>query len=146
MKNKFDELIQSLSDHELAVFSVYQYEGLLATSKEKLKNELTFRGLTKTQIADYSNRRLYYTGTTEEEETCERCGSNIFFNDIDIELLSRRYWTSVYEFKTNRCRICHLNTSKEPPKNFFKRVKWYLFEKNKKKSKQFIKRLDWFDT
>jgi hypothetical protein len=144
MKSKFELLLKSLNDHELAIYIGYQYGSLLNHAREILKNEIALRGLSKKHLEELLNIKLSYLDGIDNAN-CERCGSNKFFEDIDTEYKTVRYTTNVYEVKTKRCRLCNLNPSKEPPKNFVKRIKWYLFDKNNSKNVTFIKTLDWFD-
>lgn len=144
MKSKFELFLESLNDHELAIYLGYQYESLLNHSREIIKKEIALRGLSKKQFEESLNTKLSYFDGIDIVH-CERCGSNKFFEDIDTEYENGRYTTNVYEVKTKRCRLCNLNPSKEPPKNIVKRIKWYLFDKNNSKNATFIKTLDWFD-
>lgn len=115
MGDKFNSFIESLNDHELAVYVGYQYEGLLNSSREKVKNEISSRNLTKTKLENYLNSKLKYI---EEVKYCEKCGSNKFYKDIDIEYKNKKYSTTELEVQTNRCRLCNYNPSKVTEKKY----------------------------
>lgn len=144
MERKFETLIKNLTDHELAIYVGYQYENMLKHARASLKQEISERGLTKTQLEMFFKERLVYPDH-EAQKCCERCGSNKFFDDIDTEYVNKKYTADVYEVKSSRCRLCNLNPSKEPPKNLLKRLRWALFDKGKAQSVTFIKTMDLFD-
>ena len=111
MEDIFTVFIESLTDHELAIYIGYQYPSFLGYSKEKVKREIGKRKLSKEQLRNYFNTKLSYN---EKGIFCERCGSNKFFSDIDIEHHSRKYSSYDLEVNTKRCRLCNYNPSKAP--------------------------------
>ena len=142
MGNRFNSFIKSLTDHELAIYIGYQSESFLAHSKEQIKQEIKDRNLTKEELEKYFKTKLSYN--EDNINICERCGSNKFFEDIDIEHQNSNYTTYIIEVKTSRCRLCNYNPSKAREKNFFKRIKRFFVVDQNKKSRV-IKSYDWFD-
>jgi hypothetical protein len=139
MGNKFDTFIKSLSDHELAIYIDYQYSSCLSYSKELLKKEIIRRNLSKDKLKYYINTKLSYDG---QGPFCERCGSNIFFDEIDVEQRGFKY-SYLVEIHTSRCRLCNYNPSKAPAKNIFERIKRIFSDKNK--TEKTLKKSNWFD-
>ncbi|MCU4158411.1 hypothetical protein J1N10_20735 [Carboxylicivirga sp. A043] len=140
MADVFNTFIKGLTDHELAIYTGYQYQSLLAYSKEELKKEIAHRSMSKEQLASYFKTKLSYE---KESKSCERCGSNKFFSDIDIEHHGSKYSSYDIEVQTMRCRICNYNPSKVPPKNFYEWVKRLFIDKNK--TERIVKHYDWAD-
>lgn len=139
MNDNLNALIKSLSDHEFAVFIGHQNEGMLPYAKKKILAEIELRSLTKSQMENYFNTRLVYQN---EGPFCEKCGSNKFFEDIDLEYQNGDHFTHEIDVRTNRCRLCNFNPSKAEEKNIFKRIKRYFFDPNK--IEKTIKSYDWF--
>lgn len=140
MGEKLESFIKSLTDHEFAVFLMYQSEGLLPHAQQIVKDEITDRQLTKTQIENYGNMRLSYN---EDGEFCARCGSNKIFKETDIEFQNSNHFTREIEVSTYRCRLCNYNPSKALEKNIFKRIKLF-FIGDPHKTKRTLKSYDWF--
>ncbi len=82
MENTFKSFIKNLTDHELSIFIGYQYPGLLSYSKDLIKNEIASRNLSREKINSLMKCRLTYDKVVKY---CERCGSNKFIVDSDIE-------------------------------------------------------------
>ncbi len=128
MGDKLNSFLKELSDHELAIFGAFQYDGLLPDSRKNLQAEIDSRSLTKIQLEKYISTKLE---TNYLENTCERCGSNKFIQDVDIEHSGGNYGSAEVEVTTNRCRICGYNPSKALEKNVFKRIKRFFIDPNK---------------
>lgn len=141
MGEKLESFIKSLSDHEFAVFLMYQSEGLLPYAQQIVKDEITKRQLTKTQIENYGNKPLSYN---EEGKFCSRCGSNKIFKETDIEYQNSNHFTREIEVSTNRCRLCNYNSSKTLEKDLFNRIKLF-FVGDPNKTKRTLKTYDWFN-
>ena len=140
MGERLETFITSLNDHEFAVYIGYQYESLLQKSQERVGKEIEDRSLSKNQLERLYNKQLEHT---ETEHFCERCGSNKFFNDIDIEFQNSDHFTSEIEVKTKRCRICNHNPSKAADRSLLDKIKkFFLGDPNKIERK--IKTYDWF--
>ena len=139
MQERFNTFIASLSDHEFAVFVGHRYEGLLKNKRERVKEEIGARNLTKIQLEKYFSTPLSYSG---EAKLCEKCGSNKFFSEKDIEFRNSEHFVTEVEVKTNRCLLCYHNPSKDPEKNIFKRIRRYFVDDNK--TYKNLKTYDWF--
>lgn len=140
MGERFDTFINSLSDHELAVYIGYQYESLLKGAKEQIDEEIEGRCLSKKQQKELFDEQL---NNDESKSFCLRCGSNRFFNDVDIEFENSDHFTSEIEVITKRCRLCNYNPSKSSNRNLLSRIKqFFMGDPNKTKKK--IKTYDWF--
>lgn len=140
MGEKLASFIKSLSDHELAVFLMYQSEGLLPYAQQIIKEEIAERQLTKTQIENYGNMRL---SNTEGGEYCAKCGSNKIFKETDIEYENSNHFTREIEVSTHRCRLCNYNPSKTLEKKLLKRIKLF-FVGDSHMTKRTLKTYDWF--
>jgi hypothetical protein len=139
MGEKLETFIKGLSDHEFAVFLMYQSEGLLPYAQQIIKNEIANRQLTKNQIETQGNMRLSYN---EEGDFCARCGSNKIFKETDIEYKNSNHFTREIEVMTHRCRLCNYNSSKEE-KNLIEKIKLF-FVGDPNKSTRTLKSYDWF--
>lgn len=137
--SKLKELIKNLSSHELAIFTHYQFDGLVRSSREILKQEIEQRKITKEQVDQYISIQLDKNGPGP---FCERCGSDKLFSDIDTEYLNSQHFTTEIEVQTPRCRLCNFNPAKAAEKNIFKRIKRYLF--GTYRTEKHLKTRDWF--
>ncbi len=139
MEDVFNNFIKGLTDHELAVYIGYQYQSFLPYAKKKIKREVESRKLTKEQLEDYYKTKLIYRSG---DNFCERCGSNKFIADIDIEHRPDDESSSYdLEVTTLRCRLCNFNPSKVFPKNIFDRIKRLFYDPNR--STKIVKYYDW---
>ncbi len=128
MSDKFSSFVQDLTDHEFGIYVGYQYESFLPYAKEIVLKEVERRKLTEIQLNQFTHAKL---DRANGVFYCERCGSNKFINDIDIEHTNGEYASAEIEITTKRCRLCNHNPSKTVEKNIFKRIKRYFFDDNK---------------
>ena len=140
MGERFNSFINSLNDHEFAVFLYYQREGLLRNNEEVVRNEINTRKLTTNDLETYATTKLSYK---ENGYCCVQCGSNKFFAEKDIEYANGDHFTREIEVTTQRCMLCNHNPSKSEEKNIFKRIKLF-FVRDHTKTKRIIKSSDWF--
>ena len=140
MGERFNTYINSLSNHELAIYIGYQYESLLKGSKKRVDEEIEERSLSKEDLKKLFDKQL----NNEKSETfCSRCGSNRLFTDVDVEFKNSNYFTSEIEVTTKRCRLCNFNPSKSSNKNLISRIKQF-FTGDPNKTEKKIKTYDWF--
>lgn len=128
MGDKLNSFLKELSNHEIAIFGAFQYDGLMPKSKKSLQAEIDSRELTKEELESYVSSKLH---SNDFKNTCERCGSTKFIQDIDIKHTGGEYSSAEIEVITNRCRICAYNPSKALEKNLFKRIKRFFIDPNK---------------
>lgn len=57
--SKLDEFLEDLDNSELSVFAAYRFEGFLDESRQKIKNEILKRELSKEKLIE-----LYQKGTS----------------------------------------------------------------------------------
>ena len=136
---KFKSFIKNLTNHEFAVFLMYQSEGLMPPSQEVIKEEIIKRNLTRAQLESYGKLNLTYQ---KEGEFCQRCGSDKIFNETEIEYENGKHFTREIEVSTPRCRLCNFNPSKEE-KNLLQKIKFY-FMGDPNQTKRVLKTYDWF--
>lgn len=121
--SKFENFISSLTDHELAIFVGYRYQGFLASSKEKILAEIKKRKLSSDQLEAYFTTKLE-SESAKNLNSCPRCGSNQLFVETDYQEKPVSDLSSVeIAIDTFRCRLCGFNPDKDTPKNFFDRLK-----------------------
>lgn len=141
MGKQLDAFLNSISDHELAIYVGYQHPSFLKHTKESVRQEIETRGLSKNQL------ELYYRTKLADSENglprCARCGSNKFITDLDIERAGAKYGEYVMHVETNRCKLCHFNPSKVHEKNLWKRIKRFFFDPNKTTTNMGYQ--SWFD-
>ena len=124
--NEFEKFISRLSDHELAIFVKYRYDGFLAGSKEKIDKELKHRKLSADKLENYLKGKLNLNGG-EDARKCLRCGSGKLFSETSYQEIPFNEFSSLeVASETHRCRLCGFNADKEEPKNFMDRIKRVL--------------------
>jgi hypothetical protein len=120
---KFDNLISSLTDHELAILVRYRYQGLLENTKQKINEEVKNRNLSVSELNRYSREKLK-AESAKGSKQCVRCGSEKWFEEHEYSEKPFNEFSSV-EVVTDsfRCLLCGYNPFKETPKNFFQKLK-----------------------
>ena len=127
--NKLDNFINSLSNHELAIFFEYRYNGFLKNSKEKIDTEINRRNLSPEQLKLLKDKKLIID-SSEETKFCQRCGSDKLFVETDYkEIPVNEFSSAEIAVDSYRCRICGYNADKKAPDNFFERI-IRIFKKN----------------
>ena len=127
---ELDNFISGLTDHEIAVFFAYRYEGFLKKSKLKIENEIKNRNLSSEKLKSLSNIKLNKV-LLKETRCCPRCGSEKLFMETDYKEVPVSEFSSA-EVATDsyRCRLCGYNPDKSNPKNFANRI-LKVFKKTK---------------
>lgn len=118
----------------------YQYEGLLIGAKKRIDEEIELRIISKVELKKLFKKKL---NNKESEKVCLRCGSDRFFNDVDIEFQNSDHFTSEIEVLTKRCRLCSFNPSKSSGKTLLSKFKQF-FTGDPNKTEKKIKTNDWF--
>ena len=122
-KSNLTNFLNDLTDQELSVFIKYQYASFLFGSKEKIDLEVQKRGLSEAEIEKIGKVKLN-EDSGENINICNRCGSEHFFIETDIEEVStRKYYSENVEVHSSRCRICGYNSEKSETKNFIQKIK-----------------------
>lgn len=129
MGERLDAFLKTLTHHEFSIYVGYQHESFLKHTKERVRQEIHTRELSKKQMEIYFKTKI--ANTENGQAQCKRCGSQKFIVDEDTEHIGTRWGESVIKIETNRCRLCHYNPSKEPEKNFWKRLKRAIVDDNK---------------
>jgi hypothetical protein len=133
---KFDNLISSLTDHELAILVRYRYQGLLENTKQKINEEVKNRNLSVSELNRYSREKLK-AESAKGSKQCVRCGSEKWFEEHEYSEKPFNEFSSVEVVAdTYRCLLCGYNPIKETPKNFFQKLKRVI---RLNKSKRFYK-------
>lgn len=120
--SKFENFINNLSDHELAIFYGYRYLGFLDSSKEKIIDEIKKRNLSREKLKSLQDKKII-SDSKEEKISCERCGSNKLFIETDYkEIPISEFSSAEIAMDSYRCRLCGFNAQKTKPKNLFDRI------------------------
>ncbi|MBN1985498.1 MAG: hypothetical protein JW761_04290 [Prolixibacteraceae bacterium] len=121
--SEFDAFLSRLSDHELAIFYGYRYNGFLENSQKKIDREIGRRNLGPEKLKALKDRRLSSL-TAEEIKTCPRCGSGQLFVESDFqEIPVTEFSSAEIAVDSMRCRLCGYNAGKATPGNFFEKIK-----------------------
>jgi hypothetical protein len=104
IKENIQELLNSLSDRELAYFSKYRRYEFMAESQKKIQSELEKRNITESRIESLINIVESITN-----ENCPRCPSENFIDIKDVELRTSNYASYEVEINSRKCRICAYN-------------------------------------
>jgi transposase-like protein len=129
---EFEKFYGNLTDHELAIFVGYQYDGFLEKSKEKIAEEIRVRNLSSEELETFYNKKLNI-GLEEGLKKCPRCGSEKLIIETDYNEKPITEFSSVeVAIDTYRCRLCGFNPDKETYKNIFDRIK-RIFRNNRSK-------------
>ena len=127
---ELDNFIVGLTDHELAIFFAYRYEGFLKKSKIKIENEIKNRDLSSEKLKSLSKIKLN-NELHKETKCCPRCGSKKLFMETDYrEVPVSEFSSAEVATDSNRCRLCGYNPNKSNPKNFTERIR-KVFKKTK---------------
>ena len=120
---ELDNFLDSLSDHELAIFFGYRYEGFLKKSKLKIENEIKKRNLSSEKLNSLLNIKLNKE-LPKESNCCPRCGSEKLFIETDYKEIPVSEFSSA-EIATDyyRCRLCGYCPDKSNPKNFTEKIR-----------------------
>jgi len=128
--NKFEEFLNSLTDHELAKFIGYRFDEFLEESKRKIILETKNRNLDKSKLVELFNRPF---GIVSGKEKCPNCGSLRLFIETDYDVRAKGSYSTVeVALYSKRCQICNYNSLKRKPKNLFDRIK-IIWEKKENK-------------
>lgn len=126
--SKLEEFITSLTDTELSIFIANQYDGLLGSSKQRLKDAVIKRNLSTDKLSE-----LYQTGLTKPVDNtyhfCPRCYSTKLFIETDHEMRTVKYYSYEVAIDTLRCRLCGYNPVKSNCSTFSELIK-HVFKRN----------------
>lgn len=121
--NELDDFINSLTDHELAIFFGYRYKRFLDKSKMKIDKEIKMRNLSSEKLESLLNIKLN-EDVQKDNRSCPRCGSDKLFIETDYKEIPVSEFTSAeLALDSFRCRLCGYNPDKSNPKNFIERIK-----------------------
>lgn len=144
MLSVLQTFLESLNDHELSIYYSYQHERFLPHAKEKIMKEIERRNLSKAAIEVYSKTTLELSSLTGF--VCERCGSDRFILDTEIEHTGNQYLSKDFEIQSKRCRLCHFNSSKDQKIGFLERLKRFVGLSSDKNSQiKVLKTYHWLD-
>ncbi len=120
--SKLEDFISKLTDTELAIFIAYRYNGFISSSKQKIKDEASKRGLTTDKLTEIYNKGLSKP-TDTKVSFCPRCYPTKLFIETDQELRTIKYYSYEVAVDTMRCRLCGYNPDKRKPKKLFDAIK-----------------------
>ena len=144
MSSALQSFLESLNDHELSIFYAYQRERFLPHAKEKITIEIERRNLSITAIELYSKTKLLLTSHTDF--VCERCGSDRYILDTEIEHTGNQHYSKDFEIQSKRCRLCHFNSSKDQKIGFLERLKRFVgLSSDKNAQIRVLKTYHWLD-
>ena len=114
-----NDFIKKLTNIELAIFIFYRFKGFLSDSKEKIKDEVSKRNLSKEDL-----QKLFDKGIAKKSDrlNCPRCNSDKLFTEQDIEYVARRYSKGKVLVETTRCRLCGYNPGKSNKQTLFQKL------------------------
>jgi ribosomal protein L37E len=120
-KENLQELLNSLSDRELAFFYRFREPEFMLESKKHIKSELHKRNLTEIRVKSLINAK-----ENETKESCPRCQSENFIEVKDVELKIVKYDSYEIEINSRKCSVCGYNAYKNKAINWKVRInKWF---------------------
>lgn len=120
--SKLTNFLEELNDQELVSFYHFRYEQFIKHSKEKIDQEIDFRGL------DRSNLVLNVEGNLQED-LCSRCGSSKFYTSNEIETITYSYASLDLNMNYKTCLVCLYCEEKESGESGHRFVGMFSFVK-----------------
>jgi len=121
--SELDNFINKLTDHELAVFYGYSYDGFLELSKKKINEEIKKRNLSKKKLYSLKDRKLI-NKSPGQTKICPRCGSDKLFVETNyMEIPVCEISSAEISIDSYRCRLCGYNPDKTKSNNLLDLIK-----------------------
>lgn len=115
--SELDNFINNLSDHELAVFYRYSYDGFLENSKRKIDEEIKKRNISIEKLNSIKDRSLI-NNSSGQSKICTRSGSDKLFVETNYKEIPVSDLSSAeIAIDSYRCRLCGYNPDKTKSKN-----------------------------